>query len=708
MNVDAPPIFGLDIGAATTVCAKDDGELLRNELGGHTTATLVAYLDDQRCLGEAAVPSLSSKPKNTVTHVGRYACLPPDASAALAPHRQFSLADDGGSVELADGRRVPVTAALGALLGKVRATSSAPAGAEVALAVPPCTSPEMDAAAAEAALARARAALVDAAAVGGWAAVALPTSIEAAAAALARKWPAAPTPADGEAAPPPPRVLIIDVGAASAAAAVVSLDGSAVGYELIASAADCATGCASFDAAVWTELAAKQVKAKAGVDVVPGTKAGARLLGACERLRKLCSTLPSATTTAENIGDIDVGLALTRDELGALGAPALARLRALVDGVLGGAGDAPITGVELFGGGCRMPAVQQVVTDALEAAACAEGVRGKPFGAKLDDASVAIGAAALGKLAKEEAAAAPTGALDAAALAALVAEEAALAEGDAAAAADSATRNAYEGFVLEARGWRADRKHGSLIDGSKLEPLLDAAEEWLYSEEGEATKGAALEAKLASLREEVDGVCGGFREARAAAKAADEAALEAASAAAKAEREANGDDDDHDQRKLKFPERMKLALSNKKEGTELFQGGNYKHAAARYNKALTHACKFFDVSPQQQAEVDATKLGLHLNIAQCWLKIQEGAWVEQVVRSCKDALAIDADCVKALYRRATALESKGDYELAKADLTRAAELAPDDKAVAKLGARVDAQIKRQEQKEKKMYSKMFA
>ena len=81
MAVDAPPIFGLDIGAATTVCAKDDGELLRNELGGHTTATLVAYLDDQRCLGEAAVPSLSSKPKNTVTHVGRYACLPPDASA---------------------------------------------------------------------------------------------------------------------------------------------------------------------------------------------------------------------------------------------------------------------------------------------------------------------------------------------------------------------------------------------------------------------------------------------------------------------------------------------------------------------------------------------------------------------------------------------------------------------------------------------------
>ena len=44
-----------------------------------------------------------------------------------------------------------------------------------------------------------------------------------------------------------------------------------------------------------------------------------------------------------------------------------------------------------FGGGCRMPAVQQVLTDALEAAACAEG--GAQATGGLDDASVAIGAA---------------------------------------------------------------------------------------------------------------------------------------------------------------------------------------------------------------------------------------------------------------------------------------------------------------------------
>ena len=58
-------------------------------------------------------------------------------------------------------------------------------------------------------------------------------------------------------------------------------------------------------------------------------------------------------------------------------------------------------------------------------------------------------------------------------------------------------------------------------------------------------------------------------------------------------------------------------------------------------------------------------------------------------------------------RRATAREQKGLYDEAKADLKKAAELAPDDKAVPKLMTRVDAQIARQKAKEKKMYGKMF-
>lgn len=81
--------------------------------------------------------------------------------------------------------------------------------------------------------------------------------------------------------------------------------------------------------------------------------------------------------------------------------------------------------------------------------------------------------------------------------------------------------------------------------------------------------------------------------------------------------------------------------------------------------------------------------------------------LDQAIRACDEAIAIDGDCVKALFRRATAREQKGQYDEAKADLKKAGELAPDDKAVPKLMTRVEAQIARQKAKEKKMYGKMF-
>merc|ERR1712070_630489 len=124
-------------------------------------------------------------------------------------------------------------------------------------------------------------------------------------------------------------------------------------------------------------------------------------------------------------------------------------------------------------------------------------------------------------------------------------------------------------------------------------------------------------------------------------------------------------------------------------------GGNYRMAAARYNKALTHAAKFLDLSPDQKEEVESTKLSLHLNIAMCWLKITDAE------------NHLDQKSLKALFRRATAREAKGDYEGATADLKMFASIDPEDAAMLKLTARVEAQIKRQEAKEKKMYSKMF-
>ena len=40
---DTSPCFGISLGASASLCCDSAGEIYRNELGGHTTATYVAF-----------------------------------------------------------------------------------------------------------------------------------------------------------------------------------------------------------------------------------------------------------------------------------------------------------------------------------------------------------------------------------------------------------------------------------------------------------------------------------------------------------------------------------------------------------------------------------------------------------------------------------------------------------------------------------------
>ena len=53
------------------------------------------------------------------------------------------------------------------------------------------------------------------------------------------------------------------------------------------------------------------------------------------------------------------------------------------------------------------------------------------------------------------------------------------------------------------------------------------------------------------------------------------------------------------------------------------------------------------------------------------------------------------------------MEKKRDFDAAKKDLLQAQKLSPDDKAVARLMQRIDIQLKRQKEKQRKMAQKMF-
>jgi peptidyl-prolyl isomerase D len=79
----------------------------------------------------------------------------------------------------------------------------------------------------------------------------------------------------------------------------------------------------------------------------------------------------------------------------------------------------------------------------------------------------------------------------------------------------------------------------------------------------------------------------------------------------------------------------------------------------------------------------------------------------QAADNCTRALEIEPANSKALFRRATALEKLKKYDEAERDIKAALEIDSSDKAIIQLRDRVAELKRRQVEKEKKMYGKMF-
>jgi tetratricopeptide (TPR) repeat protein len=208
------------------------------------------------------------------------------------------------------------------------------------------------------------------------------------------------------------------------------------------------------------------------------------------------------------------------------------------------------------------------------------------------------------------------------------------------------------------------------------------------------------------MRAKVSEICASFFAAVEEDRLAVEQALDAEAKAADAEREANGEDEDHDNRKLRKPERMRMVVKNKDEGTELFKGGNFRPAAARYHKALTHASKFFDLSPEDEVEVKALKATIYLNLTSCYIKMEN--W-DQAMRNVSDAINLDDKNPKAYFRRSLVYEAKKDWDKALIDIKKCQELSDvEDKAVTKKAESIKKEIQKEKDKEKKMWGKAFS
>lgn len=89
----------------------------------------------------------------------------------------------------------------------------------------------------------------------------------------------------------------------------------------------------------------------------------------------------------------------------------------------------------------------------------------------------------------------------------------------------------------------------------------------------------------------------------------------------------------------------------------------------------------------------------------CYIKQQ--SW-KKALSECDEALALDGNSAKGLYRKALVLEKMNDFEAAAQVAKRGLSIAPEDVGMTKLAKRVEAKKAKAMQQKKKLYSKMFA
>lgn len=170
-----------------------------------------------------------------------------------------------------------------------------------------------------------------------------------------------------------------------------------------------------------------------------------------------------------------------------------------------------------------------------------------------------------------------------------------------------------------------------------------------------------------------------------------------------------------------FEKIAEVAENIKEIGNQQFKQQNFEMARRKYKKALRyidhdddssgssfHSDEDNDSKDKEDKKPDRYKevaLPCYLNSAACKLKLNDYAGA---VEDCNEALVLDKDSVKALFRRGQAHAAVKDYDEAMVDLQASCKLAPGDKAIRNEIARVKKHLEERRKKEKQIYSKLFS
>ncbi|KAM7002552.1 peptidyl-prolyl cis-trans isomerase FKBP4 isoform 2-T2 [Tautogolabrus adspersus] len=151
-------------------------------------------------------------------------------------------------------------------------------------------------------------------------------------------------------------------------------------------------------------------------------------------------------------------------------------------------------------------------------------------------------------------------------------------------------------------------------------------------------------------------------------------------------------------------EKLEQSVIVKEKGTQYFKEGKYKHASVQYKRIVSWLEHEAGLSEEDEKKAKALRLAAHLNLAMCFLKLQEP---NQALESCDKALDLDASNEKALFRRGEALFGMKEFDRARDDFQQVVQLYPANKAAKSQVVFCQKRIKEQHEKDKRIYANMF-
>jgi len=160
--------------------------------------------------------------------------------------------------------------------------------------------------------------------------------------------------------------------------------------------------------------------------------------------------------------------------------------------------------------------------------------------------------------------------------------------------------------------------------------------------------------------------------------------------------------------KQTLEQRKKEALKDRMEGNEHYKKGHFRKASKSYNQALSYFNAMYGLTEEEEEEVNDSKLPLYLNLAACFLKLNE---ITKAITNAEKALEIDKNNAKAYYRLGQTFAETEDYELAKINLLKAAKLDPNNKELRLEVEKVKEKLLKQKENMKKqpqLFQGMFS